>query len=490
MAWPNHEEMIMTDLQITTASGQQAVLAAAAVEEFRLGLRGELLRNSDDGYDDARAVYNAMIDRRPSLIVRCAGVADVVNSVNFARTNQLLVAVRGAGHNVGGFAVCDGGIVIDLSRMKGMRIDPSARTVRADPGLTWGELNQDLQVFGLAATGGFISTTGIGGLTLGGGLGWLVRKYGLACDNLLSVDIVTADGRLLTASSTQNQDLFWGVRGSGGNLGVVTSFEFRVHPMSTVLGGQVIHPVAKAREALQFWRDFSATAPEELTDGAVLLNAPPAPFLPVETHGTPVVGIIGVCTGPIDAAEQVIQPLRDFGPPIADLLQPMPFMASQTMIDDAFPPGYHNYWKSSFLKSLSDDAIDTVLTYFARIPSAMSAVILEHNGDGAMNRVSETDTAFGHRDWSYNILIVSMWNDPADSEKNIAWTREFWEAMKPYTTERVYVNYLGDEGEERVKAAYSAATYERLVALKNKYDPTNLFRLNQNIKPTENHGRA
>jgi len=473
----------MTDIQITTATDGQAVLAEAVVEAFELGLRGELLRIGDEGYDEARAVYNAMIDRHPGLIVRCAGVADVINSVNFARTNQLLVAVRGAGHNVGGFAVCDGGIVIDLSQMKGIRIDPSARTVRAEPGLTWGELNQDLQVFGLAATGGFVSTTGIGGLTLGGGLGWLVRKYGLACDNLLSVDIVTADGQLLTASSTQNQDLFWGVRGSGGNLGVVTSFEFRVHPLSTALGGQVIHPVARAREALQFWRDFAATAPEELTDGAVLMNAPPAPFIPVEAHGTPVVGLYAVCTGPIDAAEQVVQPLREFGPPMADSLQPMPFMAFQTMIDGAFPPGFHNYWKSSFLKGLSDEAIDTILSYFTRIPSPMSAVVLEHNGDGAMNRVSETETSFGHRDWSYNLLIVSMWDDPMDADKNIAWTSEFWEAMKPHTTERVYVNYLGDEGEDRVKAAYAAPTYERLVTLKNSYDPTNLFRLNQNIKP-------
>jgi FAD/FMN-containing dehydrogenase len=476
--------MIMTGIRITTTSGQQVVLAEGVIEEFEHSLRGEILRHSDDGYDEARAVYNAMIDRHPSLIVLCAGAADVINSVNFARTNQLLVAVRGAGHNVGGFAVCDGGIVIDLSQMKGMRIDPPAQTVRADPGLTWGELNQDLQVFGLAATGGFVSTTGIGGLTLGGGLGWLVRKHGLACDNLLSVDIVTADGRLLMASSTQNQDLFWGVRGSGGNLGVVTSFEFKVHPLSTTVGGQVIHPVAKAREALRFWRDFAASAPEDLTDGAVLLNAPPAPFIPVEAQGTPVVGIYAVCTGPIDAAEQIIQPLREFGPPMVDTLQAVPFMALQTMIDGAFPPGFHNYWKSSFLKGLSDEAIDTVLTYFARIPSPMSAIVLEHNGDGAMNRVSETETSFGHRDWSYNLLIVSMWDDPADAEINITWTREFWEAMKPYTSERVYVNYLGDEGEDRVKAAYAAPTYKRLVALKNRYDPGNLFRLNQNIKPT------
>lgn len=474
----------MTDIEITTTSGEQAILAQAAIEEFELGLRGEMLRTGDEAFDEARAVYNAMIDRHPAMIVRCAGVSDVIDCVNFARANQLLVAVHGAGHNVGGFAVCDGGIVIDLSLMKGIRTDPAAGTVRAEAGLTWGELNHDLQAFGLAATGGFVSTTGIAGLTLGGGLGWLVRKHGLACDNLLSVDIVTADGRFRTASATQNQDLFWGVRGSGGNLGVVTSLLFKAHPMSTTLGGQVIHARANAREALRFWRDFAATAPEELTDGAVLLNAPPLPFVPPEAHGTPVVGIYGVCTGPIDQAEKIIQPLKEFGPPMVDILQPMPFMALQTMIDDVFPAGFHNYWKSSFLKGLNDQAIDTVLAYFDSIPSPMSAVILEHNGDGAMNRVSAEDTSFGHRDWSYNLLIVSMWDDPADTQKNIAWTREFWEAMKPYSSDRVYVNYLGDEGEDRVRAAYSTATYERLVDLKNRYDPANLFRLNQNIKPS------
>ena len=474
----------MAEIQITTSSGHKALLAETTLEEFKLGLRGELLRNSDEGYDEARTVFNAMIDRHPGLIVRCAGVADVISAVNFARTNELLVAVRGGGHNVAGSAVCDGGIVIDLSQMKGIRIDPAARKVHAESGLTWGELNHDLQAFELAATGGFVSTTGIAGLTLGGGLGWLVRKYGLACDNLLSVDIVTADGQFLTANMTQNQDLFWGVRGSGGNLGVVTSFEFKVHPLSTLMAGQVIHPLASAKATLRFWRNYAAAASEELTDGAVLLHAPPAPFLPEEAHGAPVVAVYGVYAGPIDEGEQLIQPLRKFGSPLADLFQPMPYSATQTMIDFAFPPGFHNYWKSSFLRSLSDDAIDMILTYFAKIPSPLSAVVIEHNGDGAMNRVGESETAFGHRDWSYNLLITSLWDDPADSEKNISWTREFWEAMQPFMSSGVYVNYLGDEGEDRVKAAYATSTYERLVTLKNRYDPTNLFRLNQNIKPT------
>ena len=367
--------------------------------------------------------------------------------------------------------------------MKGMRIDPEGRTVRAEPGLTWSELNHDLQAFGLAATGGFITTTGIGGLTLGGGLGWLIRKHGLACDNLISAGVVTADGQFQTASATQNQDLFWGIRGGGGNFGVVTSFEYLVHPAGTVLAGLLVHPIAKAKEALRYWRDYEATVPEELTAGAALLTAPPAPFVPEEARGTLVCGIAAVYCGDIDAGEQAIRPLREFGPPVVDIIQPMPYIASQAMMDDLFPSGYRNYWKSSILRDLTDDAIDTVLAHFATVPSPMTLVIIEHAGDGAMDRVSASDTAFGHRDWSYYFLITSIWADPADDEKNIEWTRELWEAVQPFAKDAVYVNYLDQEGEERVKAAYAGQTYERLVNLKQKYDPTNLFRHNQNIKP-------
>ena len=387
----------MVDLQVATLTGANTMLAEAAVEEFKAGLRGQLILPDDEAYDEARTVHNAMTDRRPALIVRCAGIADVISSVNFARANNLLLAVRGAGHNITGYAVCDGGIVIDLSQMKGTRIDPSARTVHAEPGLTWAELNHDLQAFELAATGGFIATTGIGGLTLGGGLGWLIRKHGLACDNLLSVDIVTADGQFRTASPTQNQDLFWGVRGGGGNFGVVTSFEFRVHPVGTVLAGLLAHPIAGAKEVLQFWRDYEATAPEELTTGAALLIAPPAPFVPEEARGTPVVGLVGVYAGDVAAGEQAIRPLREFGPPAVDIFQPMPYTAAQSMLDDLFPAGYRNYWKSSILKGLSDDAIDAMLAHFAKLPSPMTLVIIDHNGDGTMNRISASETAFGHR---------------------------------------------------------------------------------------------
>ena len=457
----------------------------SAIEEFTLTIRGEVIRPTDGTYDEARKVFNAMIDKRPGIIVQCAGVADVISSVNFARSNDLLVAVRGVGHNVAGTSVCDDGILIDLSQMKGIRTDPVARTVRAEPGLTWGELNHELQVFDLAATGAFISTTGISGLTVGGGLGWLVRKHGLALDNLLSVDVVTADGRFLTASSTANEDLFWGVRGGGGNFGVVTSFEFKVHPAGTVLAGLVIHPASRAKEALRAWREYEASAPEEVTNGALLFHAPEAPFLSEALHGAPVIGMGGVYTGDIEKGEEALRSLREFGPPAADIFQPMPYTAAQVMADFLWPRGFHNYWKSGFLTELNDDLIDTVVQFYERVPSPMTTVVLEHNGDGAMDRVGEDETAFGHRDRPYNFLVTSVWSDAADADTNIQWTREFWEAMQPFLAGSVYVNYLGDEGEERVKAAYTPAKYERLVALKTKYDPMNLFRLNQNIKPAQ-----
>ena len=467
---------------LTTNSG--AAVEESVIEAFAPTIRGDVIRPGDDTYDEARQVFNAMIDKRPGLIVQCAGVADVINSVNFARSNDLLIAVRGVGHNVAGTSVCDDGILIDLSQMKGMHIDPVRRTARVEPGLTWGDLNHDLQAFELAATGAFISTTGISGLTVGGGLGWLVRKHGLALDNLLSVDVVTADGRLLTASSTENEDLFWGIRGGGGNFGIVTSFKFLVHPAGTVLAGLVIHPGTQATEALRAWRDYEASAPEEVTNGALLFHAPEAPFLPEAVHGTPVVGLGGVYTGDLEQGEDALRPLRAFGTPAADIFQPMPYSAAQTMADFLWPRGFHNYWKSGFLKELSDDLIETLVSFYERVPSPMTTVVLEHNGDGAMDRVPDDETAFGHRDWPYNFLLTSVWSDPADTDANMQWTREFWDAMQPFLAGSVYVNYLGDEGEDRVRAAYSPAKYERLVALKTKYDPTNLFRLNQNIKPT------
>jgi FAD/FMN-containing dehydrogenase len=453
------------------------------IAEFKTSLRGALIRPDDNGYDAARKIHNAMIDRRPDFIVRCAGVADVIGAVNFARSHDLLVAIRGTGHNIAGTSLCDGGLVIDLSLMKSVRIDPVARTARVEGGASWGELNHDLQAFGLAATGGFISTTGVSGLTLGGGLGWLVRKHGLALDNLVSADVVTADGKLLIASASQNEDLFWALRGGGGNFGVVASFEFRVHPAGMVLAGLVLHPASAGKEALQFWREFGPKASEEFTDGALVFNAPADMPLPDALRREPIVGIGGVYTGPLDAAASALAPLRRFGPPAADVIQPMPYSAAQTMADFLWPPGSLNYWKSGFLKALSDEAIDTILAYCAKAPSPRTVVVIEHNGHGAMSRVGADETAFGYRDWPYNFLVTSIWTDPADTNANIRWTREFCDAMQPFLADAVYVNYLGEEGEERVRCAYSPATYARLSQLKKKYDPANLFRLNQNIKP-------
>ena len=470
-------------VRIITSTGKEAFIPEAALEEFKKSLRGKVIYPKDADYDQARKIYNAMIDKRPALIARCAGAADVVASVNFARKNNLLVAVHGAGHNVAGNSVCEGGIVIDLSAMKGIRIDLSERTARVEPGLTWGEVSQELQTFGLAATGGFVSTTGVSGLTLGGGLGWLLRKHGLAIDNLLSVDVVTADGRLLSASATKNEDLFWGVRGGGGNFGIVTSFEFKVHPAGIVLAGMVLHPVTKGREALRFWRDFAVKSPEEFTEGALLFNAPAELPLPDVLHQNSVLGLGGVYTGSLETGEEALRPLRQFGPPAADIIQPMPYSIAQTLPDFLWPRGFHNYWKSSFLNELSDGAIDTILEFYTKAPSRQTVVVIEHTGNGAMNRIGDDETAFGHRDCPFNFLITSVWTDPKDSEANIKWTREFWEAMKPYMTEAVYVNYMGDEGEERIKSAYGEEKYNRLVTLKKKYDPTNLFCLNQNIKP-------
>jgi hypothetical protein len=468
---------------VTRVVDEQLRLDEVDVQQFAGGLRGRLVRSTDPGYDEARAIYNAMIDRRPALIVRCAGVADVIQAVSFARRNGLVLAVRGGGHNVSGNAVCEGGVVVDLSPMKGMWVDPEQRTARVEAGLTWAEVNHELQAFGLGATGGVIGTTGVPGLTLGGGLGWLVRKHGLACDNLLSIDVVTADGKVVRASETENADLFWGMRGGGGNFGIATSFEFRVHAAGVVLAGLLAYPIESAGEFLQAWRDFEATAPEEWTGGTVLLTAPPAPFVPEEFHGRQVVGLAGVYSGPIEQGEALLQPLREFGQPVVDLIQPMPYSAAQTMIDALYPTGFQNYWKAQFLPGISDELIDTMLAHFADVPSPMTSVVLEHNGDGAVNRVDDDATAFGYRDHSYILIIMSLWPDPADSDRNIAWTRGLYEALRPFTRPGVYVNYLGEEGEDRVKEAYGNK-YRRLVALKNKYDPTNFFHLNQNIVPT------
>jgi FAD/FMN-containing dehydrogenase len=464
----------MTDFSVVTSDGGDAILEEATVQKLADSLRGPLVGPGDGGYDEARKVWNGMIDRRPALIARCAGVADVIAAVRFARTHELLVSVRGGGHNITGNAVCEGGLMIDLSRMKSVRVDPARRTARAEAGLTWGEYNHETQAFGLASTGGVVSTTGIAGLTLGGGLGWLMGKHGLSCDNLLSADLVTAEGQFLTASADQHPDLFWGLRGGGGNFGVVTSFEYRVHPVGSVLAGMVLHPIAKAREVLRLYRDFARTCPDEALAAAALMTSP---------EGAPVVAIIVSYIGDIAAGEAVVAPLRKFGSPLVDTIAPTSYVQLNTLFDAAVPyGGVQRYWKSSFLKELGDDLIEILIERSAKMLSPMSMVLFFHL-HGAAARVDRNATAFGLRDDQWDYDVISQWNDPAESADHIQWTREFWTAVEPFATGEVYVNHLDSEEATRIRAAYSQG-YERLVALKNKYDPTNLFRLNQNIKPT------
>jgi UDP-N-acetylenolpyruvoylglucosamine reductase len=459
--------------QLRTSAATQTV-SDDVIDAFGASLRGTLIRPGDAAYDATRAIWNGMIDKRPALIARCAGTADVIASVNFAREHELLVSIRSGGHNVAGNAVCDDGLMIDLSAMKGIWVDPVARTARAQAGVLWGEFDRETQQFGLATTGGTVSTTGIGGLTLGGGVGWLNGKYGMACDNLLSVDIVTADGTLRRASATENADLFWGVRGAGANFGVVTSFEFQLHPVGpTILGGMVVHPIERASEVLRFYRDFTASEPDELTTYAGFITTP---------DGAQVVALLVCYAGPIEEGERIIAPLRMFGPPIADMIGPMPYTAQQMMLDAGFPHGRQSYWKSSLMHTIDDAAIDVIVEHVSRVPSPGTAIVIEHY-HGAYARPKPTDTAFSHRGDPYDFVAISVWDDPAETDRNVQWTRGFFEAMHPHLSTGVYVNVLDtDEGVDRVKAAYGE-NYERLVALKRQYDPNNLFRVNHNIKP-------
>jgi FAD/FMN-containing dehydrogenase len=443
------------------------------VEEFKSRLRGSLLHPGEDGYDQARKIWNGMFDRRPALIARCAGAADVISAVNFARDNKLQVAVRGGGHSLPGHSVCDGGVVIDLSPMKAIRVDPAARTARAEPGVKWLEFDRETQAFGLATTGGTASDTGIAGLTLGGGLGWLSNKYGLTIDNLLSADVVTADGRLLTASAMENQDLFWGLRGGSGNLGVVTSFKYQLHAVGpTILGGMVAYPLAKAKEVLRFYREFSKAAPDELTTYAAFLDLP---------DGGTAAAVICCYCGPIDKGEEVVRPLKSFGPPLQDMLGPMPYTVQQCLTDAAFPAGSYYYNKGGSLPDLTDQAIEVFAEYAAKKPSALSLVAIQ-TVFGAAGRVDAEATAFAHRRLPYAPVILSQWLDAADSDKNVAWARDFWKALQPFAGAGAYVNDLGQDDEDRIRIGYGI-NYERLTALKKKYDPENLFRLNPNIRP-------
>lgn len=452
------------------------MVSDTAIQQFKANLRGELLRPGDPGYDDARRVWNGMIDKRPGLIARCTGAADVIQSVQFAREHELLVAVRGGGHNYAGKSVCDDGLMIDLSPMKGIRVDPRRRTARAQPGLKLGEFDRETQAFGLATTLGVNTDTGIAGLTLGGGCGWLGGKYGLACDNVISMDVVTATGKLLTASATENEGLFWGLRGAGANLGIVTSFEYQLHPVGPVLGGMVLHSLSKAKEVLRFFDEFSHMAPDEVTTNGLLLTAP---------DGTPAVATVACYCGPLDKGEKALKPLRTFSPPLADLIAPQPYVVMQTLFDEAWPPGRLYYHKGHNIRALNDGAIETLMAYAQMMPTPVSSIYFQQV-HGASSRVPANATAFPHRYHYYNSGVHPATDNPTDCDKMIRWARECWQALQPFAERALYVNLLEDaveEGEQRVREAYGP-NYERLVALKNKYDPTNFFRLNANIKPT------
>jgi FAD/FMN-containing dehydrogenase len=447
----------------------------AAIAGLRAAMRGRLLRPGDAGYDDARKLWNAMIDRHPGLIARCAGAADVVACVDFARENNVLVSVKGGGHNVPGVSVCDGGLVIDCSDMKGIRVDPERRVAWAQPGLRWGEFDRETQAFGLATTGGTNTDTGIAGLTLGGGMGWLGGKHGLTVDNVLGVDIVTADGRLRHASADNNPDLYWAVRGGGGNFGVITAFEYQLHPVGLVLGGMIAFPIDVAGAYLRAYRDFVATAPDELVTLAGLGTLP---------DGSRAV-LTALCyNGDLAAGEKAIEPLTKFGQPLMAQVAQMPYVIMQGLLDDLGPPGRRYYAKGPFLKSLSESVIDDTVAYFERVPSPFTGIMLQHKA-GAMSRGGE-GTSFGQRAAPFNYVIFCGWEDAATDEANVAWARALAQAVEAETTGS-YVNDLGveaDEGSQQIRAAFGA-NYDRLVQVKTKYDPTNLFRHNQNIRPAE-----
>jgi FAD/FMN-containing dehydrogenase len=456
-----------------------------SLKELKANTRGKVTVPGDSDYNQARQIWNGMIDKRPGIIVRCAGVSDVINSVKFARKHSLDLAVRGGGHNVAGNAICDDGLVIDFSGMKSIRVDPKSRIARTEPGIVWSEFDRETQEFGLGLTGGLVSSTGVAGFTLGGGIGWLARKYGLALDNLISVDLITADGELLKASEKENADLFWGIRGGGGNFGIVTSFEFSLHPVGPLLlSGMVIHPIAEGKEVLSFYREFQKNTPDELTTLVAMITAPPAHFLPSSIHNKQVIAVMGCYCGPIEEGERVLQPLRNFSKDTAiDMFQPMPYRVFQSLLDAAAPAHLQNYWKSEYLSELSDGAINTILANNSKITSPMSAIHIHQMG-GAIARVAEDATAFGLRDASFILNIVATWPDPSENDRNIQWVRSFFSEMQQFSHKGgVYVNFLGEEGADRVKAAYGEEKYKRLVGLKRKYDPTNFFHLNQNIKP-------
>jgi FAD/FMN-containing dehydrogenase len=452
-----------------------ATIDADRVDAFSVSISGTVLQPGEDHYEAARRVHNGLIDKRPALIARCRGAADVSAAVGLARETGLEISIRGGGHNIAGRSVTDGGLMIDLAEMKGMYVDPEARTIRAQGGVIWSEFNRETAVHGLAVTGGAISTTGIAGLTLGGGLGWLMGIHGLAADNLLSVELVNADGAVLDVTAESDPDLFWALRGGGGNFGVATSLEYGLHPLGEVVGGLVAHPFEAARDVLRFYREFTQSVPDELTVFGGLVYAPGSSDLRLAA-------LVACHAGPAEQAQKDLAPLREFGQPLMVELGPMPYAVMNTLLDDGFPRGALNYWKSSFVESLDDELIDLAVERFATTPSPLNAILFEHF-HGAVTRVGVSESAVPHREVGYNLVMPSVWLDAADTEANIGWTRATFDLFSPYFAERRWLNYFSDDdGTDAVRAAYGP-NYDRLVELKRRYDPENVFHLNHNIDP-------
>ena len=455
-------------------------LKESSLANLQNGLRGDLIQPDHEDYDATREVYNAMIDRQPALIARCADAADVISAVNFGRENNLLIAVRGGGHNGAGLGVCDDGLVIDLSGMRGIRVDPAARTVRVEGGATWGDVDHATHAFGLAAPSGIISTTGVGGLTLGGGLGHLTRKYGLSIDNLLEADVVLADGSFVTASEEENEDLFWALRGGGGNFGVVTSFLFRLHPISNIIGGPTLWELEQAPEVMRWYRDFITEAPEDLNGFFAFLTVPPGPPFPEHLHMKKMCGIVWCYTGPEEKADEVFAPVQEVGTPALHGIHDMPLPALQSAFDGLYPPGLQWYWKADFINELSDEAIEEHMK-FAEVPTMHSTMHL-YPINGAAHQVGKNDTAWSYREATWGMVIAGVDPDPANRELITDWACDYWEAIHPHSAGGAYVNMMMNEGQDRVRDSYRD-NYDRLVSAKREYDPANLFRVNQNIKP-------
>jgi len=456
-------------------------MATLTFDTLRQQVRGDVITKDDEGYEQARLVYNAMIDRRPSVIVRAVNAGDVIAAVNFAREGRLDLAIRGGSHSVPGFGTCDGGLVIDLVRMRGVRVNPEKRTARAEGGATWGDFNAATYPFGLATTGGIISTTGVAGLTLGGGIGYLTRGFGLSLDNLISADVVTADGRFLMASERENEDLFWAIRGGGGNFGVLTSLEFRVHPVKDIYGGPMFFELKHVGDVLRFYRDYIKDAPEEMGCFPAFQIAPPLPFIPEKRHGDTFIAMVACWAGPLDKGEKALKPFHDVAPVVAEHVGPMPYPALNSAFDGLVPPGLQHYWKANFVKELTDDAIQAHIENGPKVPAVNSTMHISPI-NGACHRVASDATAFGHRDANFATVIAGMWPDPNQNKANIKWVRDYYDATAPLSEQGGYINFAAEDDQGRAPANFGK-NYNRLLQVKRTYDPDNLFHVNQNIKP-------